>query len=198
MLVCAEQPARRAKKGNGTVARRKGRNTWEEFKKQFPKGAKVKLSAGGPVMVVKGHHEVALDPNDNQNDNQIECQWFSGKKLEWGRFTPETLILVRKKTALTKINRSDKMSATALAVAEWMVKELEKQNGVLYQTEAASRIGDLFGQCFIYENSSGNACIEREVLAAFRALTGDRVVWSGSERLWRRREFGDERSRGQN
>jgi hypothetical protein len=92
----------------------------------------------------------------------------------------------------------DKTSVTADAVAAWMVKELEKQDGVLYQAEAAPQIADLFGERFIYENGSGNACINKQVLAAFRKLTGDDVVWSSGERLWRRREVGDEPTRQQN
>ena len=37
-------------------------------------------------MAVKGHHEFSGD---------IECQWFSGKKLEYRLFAPETLVLVK-------------------------------------------------------------------------------------------------------
>lgn len=58
---------------------------FDALKRQFPIGAKVKLNAGGPVMAVKKH----------SFDGEIECQWFSGKKLEKGYFTPETLILVK-------------------------------------------------------------------------------------------------------
>ena len=94
-------------------------------------------------------------------------------------------------------NNPEKESVTAQSVAEWMVSELEKQNGVLYQCEAASQIPDLFGDGFIYENERGNACIRKEVLAAFRTLTGDAVVWSRGERAWRRRELGDEGGRAQ-
>lgn len=79
-----------------------------------------------------------------------------------------------------------------------MLKELEKQDGVLYQDDAASNIADLFGDRFTYENDSGNACIDKKVLAAFGKLTGDSVVWSRGERLWRRRESGDELTRQQN
>lgn len=79
-----------------------------------------------------------------------------------------------------------------------MLKELQKQNGVLHQDEAASQIGDLFGERFVYESQdSGNLCIGKEVLAAFRKLTGDSVVWSRGERLWRRRESCDEPTRRQ-
>jgi hypothetical protein len=97
-----------------------------------------------------------------------------------------------------KSNLPDKATATAETVSAWMLKELNKQDGVLYQTEAAPQIADLFGEHFIYENNSGNACIDKKVLAAFRKITGDDVVWSGGERLWRRRELGDEATRQQN
>lgn len=97
-----------------------------------------------------------------------------------------------------KKNTPDKTTATFDDVAAWMLKELEKQLGILLQTEAASQIPDLFGENFIYENESGNACIDKRVLVAFRKLTGDSVVWSRGERLWRRRELGDELARRQN
>jgi hypothetical protein len=97
-----------------------------------------------------------------------------------------------------KHNLPDQTTATADTVAAWMAKELDKQDGVLYQADAASQIADLFGERFIYENDSGNACIDKQVLAAFGKLTGDSVVWSRSERLWRRRESGDEVTRQQN
>jgi uncharacterized protein YodC (DUF2158 family) len=59
---------------------------WEAVKKQFPIGAKVKLNVGGPVMAVKKYEHY---------NNDIICQWFSGKKLESGQFAPETLVLVK-------------------------------------------------------------------------------------------------------
>jgi hypothetical protein len=97
-----------------------------------------------------------------------------------------------------KSNLPDKTTATADTVAGWMLKELEKQGGVLYQNDAVSNIADLFGERFVYENDLGNACIDKQVLAAFRKLTGDSVVWSRGERLWRARESGDELTRQQN
>jgi uncharacterized protein YodC (DUF2158 family) len=53
---------------------------------QFSKGTRVSLISGGPVMAVKDISEF---------DQTVECQWFSGKKLETGRFAPETLVLVK-------------------------------------------------------------------------------------------------------
>src|ERR1700691_2612721 len=96
-----------------------------------------------------------------------------------------------------KKNLPDKTTATPDTVAERMLEKLEKQHGVLYQAEAAPRIADLFGEYFIYKNDSGNACIDKQVLAAFRKLTGDGVVWSSGERLWRWRWLGDEPTRQQ-
>jgi len=78
-----------------------------------------------------------------------------------------------------------------------MLNELEKQKGVLNQDDAVSRIADLFGEHFIYDNEAGNPAIDKKVLAAFRKLTGDSVVWSRDERLWRKRESGDEPTRRQ-
>lgn len=77
------------------------------------------------------------------------------------------------------------------------VEGFEKQDGVLYQDDAAAQIAGGFGEDFVYENDSGNACIEKRVLAAFRDLTGDSVVWIRGERLWRKRESGDEPTRQQ-
>lgn len=94
-------------------------------------------------------------------------------------------------------NNPDKATATADTVARWMLSELEKQNGVLNQDDAAGQVADRFGGHFIYDNKAGNPAINREVLAAFRKLTGDSVVWSSGERLWRRRESGDEPTRQQ-
>ena len=68
---------------------------WETFKKKFPKGAKVQLNAGGPIMSVKDHHEPNVFGTRVANEHTILCQWFSGKKLESGYFAPETLTLVK-------------------------------------------------------------------------------------------------------
>jgi hypothetical protein len=97
---------------------------------------------------------------------------------------------------VTKKNLPEKTS-TVDAVAGWMLKQLEEQGGVLHQGQAAAEIADHFGERFVYENNSGNACINKQVLAAFRELTGNSVVWISGERLWRRRELGDEPSRKQ-
>lgn len=99
---------------------------------------------------------------------------------------------------MAQINKSSgEPNATAETVADWMLEEFEKQSGVLNQDDAVSQIADRFGQTFIYDNQEGNPAIDKKVLAAFRKLTGDSVVWISGERLWRRRELGDEPTRQQ-
>ena len=61
----------------------------EAVKKQFPKGTKVKLNTGGPVMTVKGYSYGA-------GTIEIVCQWLSKReKAEEGEFAPESLISVK-------------------------------------------------------------------------------------------------------
>ena len=76
---------------------------------------------------------------------------------------------------------------TAEDVASWMLEEVRRE-GCLYQETAVHDIAERFGQQFAYVNDNGNMSIHRDVLAAFRALSGDSVVWDKSERLWRPRE----------
>ncbi len=84
----------------------------------------------------------------------------------------------------------------AADVAAWMQAELEAHNG-LYQDDAVSQIEDEFGPDFVYDNDNGNRAISKAVLAAFRKLTGDTVVWERSDRYWRFRQAGDEEGRQQ-
>ena len=44
----------------------------KEAARRFPTGAKVRLSVGGPVMVVDGATA----------DGRVVCRWFDGSKLE--------------------------------------------------------------------------------------------------------------------
>jgi hypothetical protein len=77
-----------------------------------------------------------------------------------------------------------------------MVEELE-QNDSLYQEEAVEDIAKKFGNEFIYQNENGNPAIARGVLAAFKKLTKDTIVWERGERLWRRRSKFDDPTRMQ-
>jgi uncharacterized protein YodC (DUF2158 family) len=71
------------------------RDPWDAFKKQFPKGAKVQLNVGGPIMAVRDYVEPGFGVSIAEVAPQVRCQWFSGKKLESGLFAPETLVLVK-------------------------------------------------------------------------------------------------------
>lgn len=46
----------------------------------FKSGDKVVLKSGGPEMTVR-----------TSSPDEIVCQWFAGKKLEQGRFSPSSL-----------------------------------------------------------------------------------------------------------
>jgi hypothetical protein len=86
--------------------------------------------------------------------------------------------------------------STPADVAQWMVQEIERE-GMLYQDEAAANIASKFGDEFTYDNDNGNTAIRRDVLAVFRKLTDDFVVWERGERLWRKREQQDEKGKRQ-
>jgi hypothetical protein len=77
--------------------------------------------------------------------------------------------------------------ATAQEVAQWMLDEVTRK-GELHQETAASDIALKFGLEFTYDNENGNLAIRRDVLAAFRILTENSVVWDRENRLWRKRD----------
>jgi hypothetical protein len=86
--------------------------------------------------------------------------------------------------------------STASEVAKWMIGQL-KENTFLYQQEVAYHIAEKFGEDFTHYNRNGNLAINPDVLAAFRSLTGDEVVWERGQRCWRMREKHDEPGRQQ-
>lgn len=88
------------------------------------------------------------------------------------------------------------ISATAAEVAEWMLADLEQNDG-LYQDAAVGEIIERFGEEHAWYNDNGNPAIHKKVLAAFLVLTGESVVWVKSYRMWRHREDGDLPSREQ-
>ena len=62
----------------------------------------------------------------------------------------------------------------------------------LYQEDVVYQIEKKFGRAFVYDNENGNPAIEKKVLAAFRKLSGEQVVWERGERCWRYREKYDQ------
>ncbi len=80
-------------------------------------------------------------------------------------------------------------------VAEWMLKQVSSKS--LYQDDAVWQIMKTFGKQFTYNNANGNPAISKGVLEKFRKISGDDVVWSRSERLWRKRTARDKLGRMQ-
>ena len=85
-------------------------------------------------------------------------------------------------------------STTPEQVAQWMLDQLEREK-YLYQNTVVFEIAEQFGESFTTINDNGNMAIRRDVLAKFKKLTGDSVIWERGERLWRKREKHDEPGR---
>lgn len=81
-------------------------------------------------------------------------------------------------------------------VAAWMLGEVDR-DGLLWQCDAVEGLRARFGDSYVYENAHGHLAIDSDVLAAFRELTADRVVWSRGGKFWRLRDRDDEPGRGQ-
>lgn len=90
----------------------------------------------------------------------------------------------------------EEQQVTAGDVARWMADQIA-EHGLLDQAAAAETIGRTFGTAFAYENGNGTWAIARPVLAAFRKLTADTVVWERSAQLWRHRMPSDPPGRRQ-
>lgn len=88
------------------------------------------------------------------------------------------------------------MPTTPDQVAQWMLSELKRVK-YLHQETAVHDLSSKFGEEFTYYNDNGNPAIDKKVLAAFRKLTGDSVIWERGERMWRFREKHDELGRRQ-
>jgi hypothetical protein len=86
--------------------------------------------------------------------------------------------------------------ATIDEVVRWMQSEVLSRRS-LDQERASHLIRKLFGDEFTYRNKNENWAIRKDVLAAFRALTGDSVIWDRSYREWRQRRPTDKPGRQQ-
>lgn len=85
---------------------------------------------------------------------------------------------------------------SAKEVAAWMLEELQRVR-FLHQETVVYQISEIFGEEFTYVNNNGNLAIDKKVLAEFRKLTDDTVIWEKGERVWRFREDYDEVGRQQ-
>jgi hypothetical protein len=75
--------------------------------------------------------------------------------------------------------------ASAREVAEWMVRELNRES-YLHQEHACSEIRKRFGEEFTCLNANGGNAVVKKVLREFRKLYDLDVVWSRSEKMWRK------------
>ncbi len=65
------------------------------------------------------------------------------------------------------------------------------EDGTLTQKRAVEELRARDADELIYKNRNGHPAISRDVLAAFRELTGDFVIWERGKRSWRRRRPSD-------
>ncbi len=82
----------------------------------------------------------------------------------------------------------------ASSVARWMLQQVEQESCV-YQDEVVDHLIRGGDENLLAENSDGNLVIGKAVLAAFRKLTPDNVVWVKPDRYWRFRVAEDEPGR---
>ncbi|WP_455921818.1 DUF6953 family protein [Pseudomonas putida] len=80
------------------------------------------------------------------------------------------------------------------AVAEWMLSQIER-DACVYQDDVVDHIVKSGNEELLIENADGNQVLGRGVLAAFRKLTPDNVVWVKPDRYWRFRVSEDEPGR---
>lgn len=79
-------------------------------------------------------------------------------------------------------------------VADWMLAQVDK-DGCVYQDDVVDYIVSAKSEALLRENSDGNLVLGTAVLAAFKKLTPDSVVWVGPDRYWRWRVAEDEPGR---
>lgn len=83
---------------------------------------------------------------------------------------------------------------TAADVAAWMVRELAKTDWLAHE-DAVAGIERHFGAAFLHAGAARREAIHEDVLAEFRKLTADTVVWDRSEHAWRPRDAADDPTR---
>jgi hypothetical protein len=80
------------------------------------------------------------------------------------------------------------------SVAQWMLLQIERDTCV-YQDDVVDYIVKAGREELLVENADGNQVIGKGILAAFRKLTPDNVVWVKTDRYWRFRVLEDEPGR---
>lgn len=87
-----------------------------------------------------------------------------------------------------------KKRTEAADVANWMLSKITK-DGCLYQDDVVDFLVRSKAEDLLRENADGNLVLGTAVLADFRKLTPDNVVWVKSEFYWRFRVPEDEPGR---
>ena len=80
------------------------------------------------------------------------------------------------------------------SVAAWMLRKIHDESCV-YHDDVVDHIIKADSEELLIENADGNQVLGKGVLAAFRKLTPDNVVWVRSDRYWRLRVAEDEPGR---
>ncbi|WP_409520148.1 DUF6953 family protein [Pseudomonas sp.] len=79
-------------------------------------------------------------------------------------------------------------------VAQWMLAEIER-DACVYQDDVVDYIVRARHEELLIDNAYGNQVLGKAILAAFRKLTPDNVVWVKPDRYWRFRVAEDEPGR---
>ena len=82
----------------------------------------------------------------------------------------------------------------AKEVSLWMKSKLDTDN-CLYQDDVVDYLVRASASSLLRENSDGNLVLERKLLAEFRKLIPDDVVWVKPDKYWRFRVPEDEPGR---
>jgi len=80
------------------------------------------------------------------------------------------------------------------SVAKWMLSEVER-DACVYQDDVVDHIVKSGHEELLTENADGNQVLGKGLLAAFRELTPNNVVWVKPDRYWRFRVTEDEPGR---
>ncbi len=89
-----------------------------------------------------------------------------------------------------------KPSKAVKEAAAWMVEQIKERRS-LDQSDAADYLERAYSGELTYENENGNTAISKDVLAAFKKLTGDEVIWDRGYKEWRLRTKFDRPGRQQ-
>ena len=79
--------------------------------------------------------------------------------------------------------KKEMIKQSSIDVATFMLEQIKKFK-ILYQQVVVQEIHEKFGDDFVYLNKNQNLAINVEVLAEFRKITKNEIVWSRSGRCW--------------